>query len=247
MHMMHSHPGVPSIRETCELHGIPWTKPTCAQDWWPLFNVWLGTSVSDQSSADLRVPHLLATPAAIRFISAEPLLGAVDVKWALSHQIEIAAGFLQRAMFSPNLKALRHLDWVIVGGESGPHARPMHPDWARSLRDQCVAAGVPFLFKQWGEWIPIDHTPNREDSDATLYHPAPDDYPEASRRCKFDSLCLAGDGITHRMGKAGGYHVIQNGAFSHPQSMTMFRIGKKRAGRKLDGVEWSQFPEVRSA
>jgi protein gp37 len=87
---------------------------------------------------------------------AEPLLGVVDVRWALSHQLDIAAGFLARGHFSPGLETLRPLDWAVVGGESGPKARPMHTDWARSLRDQCAAAGVPFLFKQWGEWIDAD-------------------------------------------------------------------------------------------
>jgi protein gp37 len=109
------------------------------RDHWPLRNVWLGTSISDQASADLRIPHLLACPAAVRFISAEPLLGPVDLR-----QMNAAHG----------IKVMWPIDWVIVGGESGPHARPMHPDWARSLRDQCAAAGVAFLFKQWGEYGP---------------------------------------------------------------------------------------------
>ena len=95
----------------------------------PLSNVWLGVSVEDQQRADERIPLLLDTPAAVRFVSAEPLLAPVTM--------------------TPFLAAL---DWVIVGGESGPHARPMHPDWARSLRDQCQAAGVRFFFKQWGEY-----------------------------------------------------------------------------------------------
>ena len=97
----------------------------------PLLNVCFGTSSSDQASAETRIPDLLDTPAAVRFVSAEPLLGPVDI-----------APFLHG------------LDWVIVGGESGKNARPMHPDWARSMRDQCQAAGVPFFFKQWGEFRP---------------------------------------------------------------------------------------------
>lgn len=100
---------------------------------WPLPNVWLGTSVEDQKRADLRIPQLLATPAARRFLSAEPLLGHVA------------------------LGDTTGLDWVIVGGESGTGARPMNPDWARALRDQCISTGVPFLFKQWGEWTPDEH------------------------------------------------------------------------------------------
>ena len=93
---------------------------------WPR-NVWAGTSVESQDYVD-RIDHLLKVPADIRFLSVEPLLGRVKIKVAL----------------------LRRIQWVIVGGESGPHARPMNADWARDIRDQCVAAKVPFFFKQWG-------------------------------------------------------------------------------------------------
>lgn len=99
---------------------------------WPLHNVWLGTSVEDQKRGDLRIGQLLDTPAAVRFLSMEPLLGPVDLRLeALAPQA-------------------RGLDWVIVGGESGPGARPMDAVWVRDLRDQCIANGVPFHFKQWG-------------------------------------------------------------------------------------------------
>lgn len=108
-------------------------------DDWPLSNVWLGVSVEDQTTADQRIPLLLQTPAAVRWVSAEPLLGPVDL-FAIRGK---SKGF---GVF---------FDWVVCGGESGPHARPMHPGWVRSLRDQCNAAGVPFFFKQWGEWIPM--------------------------------------------------------------------------------------------
>lgn len=104
-------------------------------------NVWLGVSVEDQQRADLRIPHLAQTPAAVRFLSCEPLLGRVD---------------LRSEWLDPLFPAF---DWVIVGGESGPGARPMHPEWARTLRDQCIGAGVPFHFKQWGEWVPEDQSP----------------------------------------------------------------------------------------
>lgn len=107
---------------------------------WPLPNVWLGTSVEDQKRADLRVPALLGTPAAVRFLSMEPLLGPVSFRWAKWHPL----------VNSDHLAGLRGLDWVIVGGESGRGARPMHADWARTLRDQCSEAGVAFHFKQWG-------------------------------------------------------------------------------------------------
>ncbi|MBR7191698.1 DUF5131 family protein [Gordonia sp. SCSIO 19800] len=111
---------------------------------WPLPNVWLGVSTENQQWADIRIPALLDTPAAVRFISAEPLLG----------QIELSSSALGRYYGGDPREDESGLDWVIAGGESGHGARPMHPAWARSLRDQCVAAGVPFLFKQWGEWAP---------------------------------------------------------------------------------------------
>lgn len=101
----------------------------------PPANVWLGTTVEDQRCADDRIPHLLSIPARVRFLSCEPLLGPVDIHAGEKRPIGMRGYF----------------DWVICGGESGPKARPMHPHWARSLRDQCAAAGVPFLFKQWGE------------------------------------------------------------------------------------------------
>lgn len=108
---------------------------------WP--NVWLGTTVENQTEADRRIPHLLAVPAAVRFLSVEPMLGPVD----LTH-------ISGKAGLDPHWSMKQAgLSWVICGGESGPNARPMHPDWARSLRDQCVAAGVPFFFKQWGKWL----------------------------------------------------------------------------------------------
>lgn len=112
-----------------------------------LRHVWLGVSVEDQASADERIPLLLQTRAAVRWISAEPLLGPVD---------------LDRALYGADYgrgQIIRHsgqngLDWVVTGGESGPGARPSHPDWFRSLRDQCATADVPFFFKQWGAWLP---------------------------------------------------------------------------------------------
>jgi len=117
----------------------------------PLPNVWLGVSVEDQKTADERIPILLQTPAAVRFVSYEPALGPVDFKLGpyppckhvgcyhhISHPCEGCGRKLGRLP----------LDWIIMGGESGPDARPMHPDWARSVRDQCQAAGVPFFFKQ---------------------------------------------------------------------------------------------------
>lgn len=108
-------------------------------------NVWIGVSVENQETSDERIPLLLQTPAAVRWISAEPLLGSVDLG---------LLGTLPRSQHTNYTQTHDLLHWVVCGGESGSSARPMHPDWARSLRDQCQAAGVPFLFKQWGEWAP---------------------------------------------------------------------------------------------
>lgn len=105
---------------------------------WPLPNVWLGVSTEDQARADERIPHLYHTPAAKRFISAEPLLGPIDLMEVIPNPL----------IWGPVHGITRSLDWVIAGGESGPRARPMHPDWARGLRDQCAAAGVSFFMKQ---------------------------------------------------------------------------------------------------
>lgn len=119
---------------------------------WPLPNAWIGVSVEDQSTADERIPLLLQTPAAVRWISAEPLLGPVDLSGEYL-AARCGGSYPFKGLEAQHrTKLIDLLDWVVVGGESGPKARPMHPDWARSLRDQCAAAGVPFLFKQWGEW-----------------------------------------------------------------------------------------------
>lgn len=101
---------------------------------YPLSNVWLGVSCEDQKAADERIPWLLKTPAAVRFVSYEPALGPVDFET-----------YIEQGEYEEP-----PLDWIIAGGESGPGARPAHPDWFRSVRDQCVEAGVPFFFKQWG-------------------------------------------------------------------------------------------------
>lgn len=124
-------------------------------DNWPV-HIWIGTSVEDQKRADERIPHLLRIPAKVRFLSMEPLLGSVD----LGHAIPCGYycdpgpdgyGHHDHPFWTPGIISPIH--WVIVGGESGHNARPMKPDWARSIRDQCQAAGVPLHFKQWGEWV----------------------------------------------------------------------------------------------
>jgi protein gp37 len=181
---------------------------------WPLPNVWLGTSVENQEAGDKRIPHLLETPAAVRFLSCEPLLGPV--------QLFNVGGWENAAhWWGRNIK----LDWVIVGGESGPGARPMHPDWARSLRDQCSSAGVPFFYKQHGEYLA-------------------DDRQFVSFQTWVDKASSWVQGATC-MDKQG--RVLKRGAdfqeASFPVTL-MRRVGKKRAGRLLDGREHNEFPEV---
>lgn len=125
---------------------------------WPLPNVWKGVSVEDQKRANERVPDLLATPAAIRWLSCEPLLGPVDLTRIQPALFDAAANALTgmwKWTGGPMRKESEMLDWIVVGGESGPRARPMHPDWLISLRDQCEAAGTAFFFKQWGDILPV--------------------------------------------------------------------------------------------
>jgi protein gp37 len=174
----------------------------------PLRNVWLGVSVEDQATADERIPLLLQTPAAVRFVSAEPLLGLVDIRSHLAYEID-------------NPGADGPLDWLIVGGELGPGARPMHPGWARSVRDQCVAAGVPFFFKQWGEWVPVP----LEDISGSLQ----------ARMVRAGDVCVDADGTVQ----------VFDGRISVPNEGTGFpmrRLGKRAAGRLLDGREWNEMP-----
>jgi protein gp37 len=161
----------------------------------PLTNVWLGVSCERQQEADARIPLLLQTLAAVRFVSAEPLLGPVNLKRIKVADLgwqDVLQGWRDCKDY-PGRETV--LDWVIVGGESGPNARPMHPDWARALRDQCAAARVPFFFKQWGQYIP------------------------------------------------GGQVVIASGRKYIIDDETKFlALGKKAAGRRLDGVEHNGMP-----
>jgi protein gp37 len=198
---------------------------------WPLPNVWLGVSVEDQQRADERIPHLLRTPAAVRFLSCEPLLGPVDLgqgiepvhaddclncgwdgerfidkeKYEFTSRGDLICPECGYASGMTSAKASDEsagIDWVIAGGESGTGARPMHPDWVRSLRDQCQAAGVAFFFKQWGEFIPADWD---------------------------------------RGGPTGSFPVSLSD-FQEVNGYRCVRVGKKAAGRQLDGREWSEFP-----
>ncbi len=154
---------------------------------WPA-HVWLGTTVENNAEATKRIPTLLDVPAAVRFLSCEPLLGPVDLAYALFNGAD-------------SFGTMPGIHWVIAGGESGGGARSAHPEWARSLRDQCRAANVPFFFKQWGEWAPMGQTAH-----------------EGFKRL----------------------HDFGDGQF-------MERVGKAAAGRKLDGLEWSEMPGMTAA
>lgn len=183
-------------------------------------NVWLGVSVEDQLRADERIPILLDTPAAIRWLSMEPLLGQVDLSRFLQavHHHPANRNRDSEAMMAL-IKAARDrmgggIDWVVLGGESGPKARPMDPRWARAIRDQCAAAGVPFLFKQWGEWG----------------HPRP-------------PIRMQGD-------PPGTFRKIPRGFIGEREvkvhqfrdGSSVLKVGKKAAGRQLDGIEHNGFP-----
>jgi protein gp37 len=202
----------------------------------PFPNVWLGVSAEDQARADERVPDLLATPAAVRFVSAEPLLGEIDfrnIKPVDRYEIDALTGY----DFDQGTVGVR-LDWIIVGGESGPHARPMHPGWSRSILAQCEAANGDFFKKQWGEWKPVSQMTEAE-IDA-CYDPRPERHPDAARRPRVQTCVLHLDGTRFVEAAARGAYAAGSGA------MAMFRVGKRRAGRRLDGVEHNGFPEPRT-
>lgn len=217
--------------------------PTILRQMFPVCvpsNLWLGITVVNQTEADRDIPKLLATPAAVRFLSVEPLLGPLDLT-----KLNDKNGTHEYSCLECDVAPCddewdgRTIDWVIVGGESGPNARPMHPDWARAILQQCETAGVAGFYKQWGEWLPFSQC--ADDGD-WMYHPLPDPDRDESRRCKFDSLCIAPDGATYPTGSANQYHRIADGAFAGPGHMQCFKVGKARAGRLLDAREWNQMP-----
>lgn len=196
--------------------GVPWERYDNCGPAYPYQNVWLGVSVEDQATADERIPKLLETPAAVRFISAEPLLGPVDL---MRHgMMAPARSNPERPWYGQGEQI--NLDWVIAGGESGPKARPCHPDWIRSLRDQCAAAGVPFWFKQWGSWVPWDVKND----------------PDLGRR-------------THRMRVRPGRLLKPDGTW-HKGGQDTTRcqltawVGKKVAGNTLDGEIHEAAPPI---
>ncbi len=170
------------------LYGIP--------DDLPIPNIWLGTSIESNRYA-FRADHLRATPAAVRWISAEPLLGPLD-------ELD-----------------LEGIDWLVAGGESGPGARPMHPAWVRDLRDRCAAAGVPFFFKQWGAW---------QDGGG---HPSP-----------ANDRVVTADGEVRTWEQWNAYAPSSSMPMVRARPTLMARVGKRAAGRELDGRTHDEFPEV---
>lgn len=244
-------------RATAAITGLPeaaaklygYARPT-----WPLPNVWLGVSTEDQTRANDRIPFLLETPAAVRFVSAEPLLGPIDFT-SIDFDGESEGNVLKPATLRelwedhfegtgdeafeeycdwynldyqspeaiPDTPGTNKIDWIIAGGESGPNARPMHPDWVRGIRDQCIEAGTAFFFKQWGEWLPWEpeHGPcwisqSGCSEDGHILFPA-----------DIDSDASWDDGLSF-IGEAN------QAAFQ--------KVGKDAAGADLDGGPWEQYP-----
>lgn len=201
---------------------------------WPLPNVWMGTSCENQAAANERIPHLLKCSAAVRFVSCEPLLGPISFCevcrsmrgpcWCGAHIPSVNGLPIERRPWP--------LHWIICGGESGPQARPMHPHWARSIRDQCQGSGVPFFFKQCGEWLPSC------------------DYYDANDVAKDDALSrphrlLTRGGQDWNVGRLGTDD--QHDGQPPPDTWIMHRVGKKKAGRLLDEMEWDEMPGRKDA
>lgn len=186
------------LTDECSRMGFPWSAER-----WP--HVWLGATVVNQEEADRDIPKLLAVPAAVRWLSMEPLLGPVSLDYW--------------PMFGEDARPLLH--WIVVGGESGPKTRPMHPDWARSLRDQCASVGTPFLFKQWGEWLP-----SLQFTDDLLAKTAP--FSNVWPNAVWDSGTWV--------------HNIDDEDCNDAGDDWMCRVGKKFAGRTLDGKLHDGYP-----
>ena len=181
----------------------------------PCPNVWLGISAEDQATADERIPWLLKTPAAVRLVSLEPLLGPIDLT-----------------------RYIGAISWCVMGGESGPGARPSHPDSFRRIRDDCQAAGVPFFFKQHGAWLHHSqeaHLPGLYTDELSLeagdYHQHLGDLGRLRSPKKGSGPHLAGE-LYHKS--------IES--FIWPDGTKSFRVGKTAAGRLLDGRTWDEMP-----
>jgi len=211
---------------------------------WPWANVWLGATVCNQQEADRDIPKLLAVPAAKRFLSIEPMLGAIDLRSCYLRRMTLCGECPSSDEGTPIdcPCADERVDWVIAGGESGPHARPSHPDWLRSLRDQCAAAGVPFFFKQWGEWKPICEM--RELEHQALYRSRVLAKPHEDqaniddiygRDCTVQLTIIHADGSLHDAAEPMAFR-------QEKDAMATFRIGTKASGNLLDGVKHEEFP-----
>ncbi|MBB3937720.1 phage Gp37/Gp68 family protein [Aureimonas phyllosphaerae] len=211
-----------------------WNTPALDLRVWPLPNVWLGVSAEDQRRADERIPALLDTPAAVRWVSAEPMLGPIDfTSISLGEKAGVVLGEdgepdrpetfrVDRNALQDCDGAFERIDWIVVGGESGHGARPMHPDWARAIRDQCAKAEVPFLFKQWGEWGLAAPRPSGMPGDLALATAPP--YTDSC-----PPMVVQIDHYPRQIDLFGGASVLE-------------RVGKKAAGRLLDGVQHDGYP-----
>jgi len=188
------------------------------KDGWPLKNVWLGVTAENQETANDRLLHLIKTPAALKFISVEPIVGPVDLTAIKEEVLLTKQDYLKFKFLTGKKFEGPKIDWVICGGESGPGARPMHPDWVRSLRDQCQEAGVPFFFKQWGEFVSQHQGPkvNQLSKDKWFSVSTEGDYGPL-----YETSYMK-DGLNYR---------------------TVGKIGRKAAGNLLDGEKWEQYPD----
>lgn len=192
-------------------------EPGCRRSGGVLPNAWLGVSVENQPTADERILELLRCPAAVRWLSVEPMLGPVDLGALHARKLGVSA---ERP----------YIDWVVCGGESGPGARPMHPDWVRGLRDQCVNAGVPFFFQQWGAFGPwIDEDKANHDGLE-----------------KWGHIGIQPDGSYGDIAINPDSMLITNytRGFNPENCHAMAKCGKKAAGRMLDGRTWDEFPQA---
>jgi protein gp37 len=200
---------------------------------WPLKSIWLGVSVEDQKTANERIPLLLQVPAAVRFLSCEPLLGPLDL---MQDQLRCKDGSYPFPYLADKhrTKWLHNIDWVIVGGESGKDARPMHPDWVHSLRDQCNKASVSFFFKQWGEYYTKGILLGSGKPYFRMFDSMQHWINKASTWVR-GGRCISIDGRECHIGKD-----FQECAYP---VVIMDKVGKNKSGRQLDGREWNEFPQ----
>lgn len=182
----------------------------------PPLNLWFGVTAENQQEANKRIPQLLNIPTAVHFVSLEPMLGGIKLELVdLEHG---AHDFLTGTVFCPGMNepatTNNKLDWVICGGESGHKARPMHPDWVRSIRDQCKEAETPFFFKQWGEWIPAMLIPEE------WGHPA------------------------DVKGKHSWVNKLDGKDTGEGEGEMTIKVGKHKSGNLLDGVKYEEYPKI---